>query len=78
MRLISDYRGSDRIWDGQRSVCNSQRPSDACCKPGGPDRFKGAEGVFVGEVIAASPERHFWVRNAAYGLTNFGNSLISQ
>jgi hypothetical protein len=32
----------------------------------------------VGEVMAASPERHFWVRNAPYGLTNFGNSLISQ
>jgi hypothetical protein len=59
----------DRIWNGQGNVCNSHRPSDAWCKPGG---------AFVGEVIAAPPERHFWVRNAPYQLTNLCNSLISQ
>jgi len=64
----------DIVWDSQE-----MSESAAVGQGQGASRRVHTRERGLGDNLKAPPlQRHFWVRNAPYRLTNLGNSLISQ
>jgi len=68
----------DMVWNSQRTSV-SATVGRTPAQSQGASRQVRTRGCGLWDDLEASPlQRHFWGRNAPYGLTNLGNSLISQ
>jgi len=64
----------DRIWDGQRTSVSATLGASR----GVPRQTRTSGGGLGDDFEVASLQKHFWVRNAPYGVKGRGNPLKSQ